>query len=119
MRGGQYALGFGVLLLVLCTALGHDLLAQRRQVPPSLPPASSDTPLPPSSSPLGTSIPRKMIKESYEQMRKDVEQLYQLASELREETAKANEDVLSIPVVKKAEEIEKLAKKIQGRMKNL
>jgi hypothetical protein len=45
--------------------------------------------------------------------------LYDLATELKHEMEKANEDVLSITVMRKAEEIEKLAEKIKNRMKNL
>jgi len=112
MRSGRYAVWGGVFLVVFLAGLGHGLPAQRSQSPSSQSPATSRTP-------LSSSIPRKLIKESYEQMRKDAEHLYDLAAELRDETGKANEDVLSVSVVKKAEEIEKLAKKIQGRMKNL
>ena len=112
MRSGQYAVWGGVLLVVFLAGWGHGLLAQRSQTPSSQSPATSHTPFP-------SSIPRKLIKESYEQMRKDAEHLYELAAELKDETGKANEDVLSVSVVKRAEEIEKLAKKIQSRMKNL
>ena len=60
-----------------------------------------------------------MLQASYEQLQKDVEQLVELANALKEEISKANEDVLPVSGIKKAEEIEKLAKKIQGRIKNL
>ena len=112
MRSRQHAVWGGVFLAVFLAGWSPGLLAQRSQTPASQSPAASRTP-------LSSSIPRKLIKESYEQMRKDAEHLYDLAAELRDETGKANEDVLSVSVVKKAEEIEKLAKKIQGRMKNL
>ena len=60
-----------------------------------------------------------MLKASYEQLQKDADHLVELANSLKEEVSKANEDVLPVSGIKKAEEIEKLAKKIQGRMKNL
>ena len=60
-----------------------------------------------------------MLKASYEQVLKETERLLELASELKEEVTKMNEDVLSVSGMKKAEEIEKLAKKIRSRMKNL
>ncbi len=50
---------------------------------------------------------------------KEVEQLFELSAALKEEMSKANEDVLSVSVIQKAEQIEKLAKKIRNRMKNL
>jgi hypothetical protein len=66
------------------------------------------------------SLNRKMLKASYEQLEKDVQRLSDLAAELKEQvTTTDDEDVLSLSGVKKAEEIEKLAKKIQSRMKNL
>ena len=64
-------------------------------------------------------LSRKMLKASYEQLQKDIQHLSDLAAELKEDVTKGDEDVLSLSEVKKAEEIEKLAKKIQGRMKNL
>src|SRR3954468_14058349 len=66
------------------------------------------------------SLSRKMLKASYDQLEKDVQRLSDLAAELKEQvTTTDDEDVLSLSGVKKAEEIEKLAKKIQSRMKNL
>jgi hypothetical protein len=65
------------------------------------------------------SMTRRMIQASYEQLLKDTDQLVKLSQALQEEIAKANEDVLPVSGIKKAEEIEKLAKKIQGRIKNL
>ena len=67
-----------------------------------------------------SSVSRRMIKASYEEMTKDAEQLSNLASDLEEEVrTSASEDTLSLATIKKAQEIEKLAKKIQSRMKNL
>jgi hypothetical protein len=60
-----------------------------------------------------------MLRASFEQLQKDIDQLLDLATSLKEEVAKADEDTLPLSGVKKAEDIEKLAKKIQGRMKNL
>jgi len=62
---------------------------------------------------------RKMLKASHAQLQKDVQRLFDLAAELKDEVTNSDEDVFSLSGVKKAEEIEKLSKKIQGRMKNL
>jgi len=48
-------------------------------------------------------------------LRADTEKLYKLTQELKEEVAKSNKDTLSVPVVKKAQEIERLAKSIKER----
>ncbi len=47
----------------------------------------------------------------------DTEKLFQLAQQLRDEVAKSNKDQLSVPVVKKSEEIEKLARTVKERMR--
>ena len=51
------------------------------------------------------------------QLMADTEKLFQLAQQLRDEVAKSNKDQLSIPVVKKSEEIEKLAKSVKEKMR--
>ena len=51
------------------------------------------------------------------QLQADTEKLFQLAQQLRDEVAKTNKDQLSIPVVKRSEEIEKLARSIKEKMR--
>jgi hypothetical protein len=51
------------------------------------------------------------------QLQADTERLYQLTQELKDEVAKSNKDTLSIPVIKKAEEVEKLARSLKERMR--
>jgi len=51
-------------------------------------------------------------------IKKSVEKLFQLASELKAEVDKTDSaQVLSLPMLRKAEEIEKLAKEIKSRAK--
>jgi uncharacterized protein YlxW (UPF0749 family) len=47
----------------------------------------------------------------------DTEKLYKLTQELKAEVEKSNKDTLSVSVVKKAQEIERLAKSIKERSK--
>jgi hypothetical protein len=103
-----------VLLGASLTMPGHLAWAQRGR-PMPLPPPVQEEPIP------GVERPstRKMVKASYEQLQKDVQHLSDLAEELKTEVTNSGENVLSLSGVKKAEEIEKLAKKIQSRMKNL
>ena len=56
-------------------------------------------------------------KQRQEEIRKDTQKLFQLATELKDAVDKSNEHVLSLDVVKKAEEVEKLAKKVKEKMK--
>ena len=106
----------GVITLTMAVAWSQ----QRRQLPGQppggrVPPIISGETTPPAP----PTISRKMLRASFEQLQKDVAELAELALALKEEISQANEDVLPLSGVKKAEEIEKLAKKIQGRIKNL
>jgi len=47
----------------------------------------------------------------------DTNRLYQLAQELQAEVAKSSKNTLSLSVVKKAAEVEKLARSLKERMK--
>lgn len=51
------------------------------------------------------------------QLQRDTDKLLSLAKELKEDVDKSNKDMLSIDVVKKAAEIEKLAKSVKDRMR--
>jgi hypothetical protein len=54
----------------------------------------------------------------HERLEDDVTKLQTLTNELKTDLDKANKDELSVDVVKKAGEIEKLAHDVQSRMKN-
>lgn len=62
-------------------------------------------------------LQREANKKRQDEIRDETQKLYQLATELKEAVEKSNEHVLSLDVVKKAEEVEKLAKKIKDKMK--
>ncbi len=53
---------------------------------------------------------KKANLQRQQDIRKDTEKLLELATELKQAVDKSNKDTLSLDVVKKAEEIEKLAK---------
>jgi len=57
-------------------------------------------------------------EKKQEELRADTEKLYQLTQELKAEVAKSNKDTLSVTVIKKAQEIERLAKSIKERTRN-
>lgn len=60
---------------------------------------------------------KEMNKERAQRIKRDTDKLLALATELKQYVDKTNENVLSVDVVKKAEEIEKLAKSVKERMK--
>jgi hypothetical protein len=84
---------------------------------PQIPDASNsngadDIPLPPRAN------PKVQLKEDQKELRHDVDHLLQLAKDLKDESDKTPEtDVLSLSLVKKAEDIEKLARQIRDRIR--
>ncbi|HET6844206.1 MAG TPA: hypothetical protein VFK06_21375 [Candidatus Angelobacter sp.] len=56
-------------------------------------------------------------KKRQEEIRQDTVKLFQLAAELKDAVDKSDENMLSLDVVKKADEVEKLAKKVKEKMK--
>ena len=56
-------------------------------------------------------------KKRQQDIRDDTEKLFQLATELKDAVDKSNENMLSLEVVRKADEVEKLAKKVKEKMK--
>jgi spore coat polysaccharide biosynthesis protein SpsF (cytidylyltransferase family) len=68
-----------------------------------------------------TKMERDMAKKANQQrqaeLKRDTDKLFRLATELKQYVDKTNENVLSLEVLKKAEEIEKLAHNVKDRMK--
>ena len=55
--------------------------------------------------------------ERQRRLQMDTEKLLALATELKEQVDKTDKNTLSLDVIKKADEIEKLAKSVRERMK--
>ena|SRR5207244_62756 len=66
-------------------------------------------------------IEREMAKKANQErqanIKRDTEKLLKLSTELKDYVDKTNENMLSVEVVKKAEEIEKLAHSVKDKMK--
>ena len=60
---------------------------------------------------------KAMNQKRQEDLKRDADKLLQLATELKDDVNRTNENVLSIDVIKKADEIEKLAKSVREKMK--
>jgi len=93
-------------------------VAQNRQPDglPAPPPAGADRA--DVTLPNGKSQRDEILKAEHEQNLKDAARLASLADELKEAMEKEDRFVLSLNTIKKAEEIEKLARKILGRMRH-
>ena len=90
------------------------------QNPPLTPnPRRENGPEDPSHSPLPNGATAKAVLEQHQKdIKKDIEKLYELATQLKTEVEKTDAtSVLSLGMVKKAEEIEKLAKQIKDHAK--
>ena len=57
------------------------------------------------------------LQERKNQLAVDTAKLLQLANELKAEMDKSSKDTLSLGVIKKADEVEKLARKVRAEMK--
>lgn len=110
--------GFAAILAGMRPLLAANQ-GQRHDPPriPQFPDASGsngteDTPLPPRAD------PKVQLKEDQKALRRDVDRLLQLTKDLKEESDKTPEtDILSLSLVKKAEDIEKLARQIKERIR--
>ena len=62
-------------------------------------------------------LAKKANRERQAQLQRDTDNLLKLANELKQYVDKSNENTLSLDVVRKAEEIEKLAHSVKEKMK--
>lgn len=62
-------------------------------------------------------LAKKANSQRQQDIKKDTDQLLDLATELKEYVDKTNENIISLDVIKKAEQIEKLAKAVKDKMK--
>lgn len=60
---------------------------------------------------------KRAAKERVAALRNDTDKLLKLSEELKAYVDKSNENILSLNVIKKADEIEKLAKSVKDKMK--
>lgn len=91
-------------------------------------PSASESGVSPAGDPIAPAGPlhermeeqrRDALNDSrHKRLEADVEKLLALTNELKTDVDKANKDELSMDVVRKAQEIEKLAHDVQSRMKN-
>jgi len=82
-----------------------------------LPPASRGDNAPPAPSDIQKEMEKKANQQRQADLKRDTEKLLKLSTELKEYVDKSNENVLSVDVVRKAEEIEKLARSVKMKMR--
>jgi hypothetical protein len=112
--------GVGVAAFLLQSKISSVQGSTTFQNPPLSPnPRREDDPEDPARGPLPAGASKKAVLEQHQKdIKKDIEKLYDLATQLKTEVEKTDAtSVLSIGMVKKAEEIEKLARQIKDRAK--
>jgi hypothetical protein len=120
-----------VVALMLGAGMKTVPVAAQQQPPPpgALPPLSQPVSAPhvpgmvtdPGPDPMRATMREGMIRQANEQrhkkMQDDANKMVQLSNELKADVEKAQKDELSLEVMKKAAEVEKLAHDVQQRMK--
>lgn len=105
-----------LLLLASLSAAPAFCHAQNRAMPrPPLP--SQTAPEDPDQAKRERELAKRANEQRQEQLKRDTENLYKLATELKQYVDKSNQNTLSVDVIRKAEEIERLAHSIRDKMK--
>lgn len=104
-----------LLLLLFLFAIPSN--AQRQTPPPRI----DGTAAPPDADSSRDQLARDMAKKANEErqaaLKADTDKLVKLTGELKDYVDKTNSDILSLDVMRKAEEIEKLAHSVREKMK--
>ncbi len=106
-----------LLSLLALSALGNG----QRPVPAPPPPGGDLSAAPAGEDDAAARLSHEMAKKANEErhaaLKNDTDKLLRLAVDLKAYVDKSNEHILSVEVVKKAEEIEKLAHSVKDKMK--
>jgi len=107
---------FLAILAVLVLSYGISSVAQKSRSPLSNAPptANADDEW---NAQQQKDMAKKLNLQRQEDIKKDAEKLLELATELKQSVDKTSENTLSLDVIKKADQIEKLAKSVKEKMK--
>ncbi len=104
-----------LFLALLTPAL--NFAQQQPLPPPIIPNARPGQPTEPATPRMSPEQMKKYNDHRFAKLKNDTDELLRLATELKEEVDKANSNTLSVDVIKKSEQIEKLAKSVREKMK--
>ena len=111
----------GIFLLIFYTFEGQSTPQQSQQPQPPLPRSMQPGTSPDSGSGLPPQFEKEMQRKANQQrqadLKRDTEKLVKLSTELKDYVDKTNANVLSMDVIKKAEEIERLAHSVKMKMR--
>lgn len=108
-----------LLLAILLSTIAPTCLAA--QMPQSTVPLPGSAQQPQPEDAAHGKLERDAAKsrnaQRQQEIRRDSERLLELATELKQYVDKTNENIISLDVIRKAEQIEKLAKSVKEKMK--
>lgn len=120
MRVRIFGLSLG-LCLCLCLVIVGSAQSRQGSIPKAGTPTQPTETLPNSPDAMRDHLAREEANKAnlarHAALKTDTEKLLKLAEELKQDVEKSNENVLSVNVVKKADEIEKLAKSVKDKMR--
>jgi hypothetical protein len=107
------------VLLLFCA---FTVPAIPQQVPVAPPPRRAGDPTPVTDpdddrARLARELEKKAAKERVAALKSDTDKLLKLSVELKQYVDKSDENVLSLDVIRRADEIERLAKSVKDKMK--
>jgi methionyl-tRNA synthetase len=106
-----------LLLFVLAAVQSVTCHAQQPPRPPDYPPNRPPTLEEEQHAKIEKEMAKKANQQRQAELKRDTDKLLKLATELKQYVDKTNENTLSLEVLKKAEEIEKLAHSVKDKMK--
>jgi hypothetical protein len=107
-------LRISLFLAVICPVFS---VAQQPKVPPAIPAQEQPLGDEEQRSRIEKELAKKASQDRQAQLKRDTARLLKLATELQQYVDRSNENTLSLDVIKKAEEIEKLAHSVKEKMK--
>jgi hypothetical protein len=112
---------FPVFLLLVAGVCSSQAIPRQQPAPVGPPPQRDISAAPTgddaASERMAGVLQKRWNKERQTEIKKDTDKLLELAEELKAGVDKTNENVLALDVIKKAEEIERLAHSIRQKMK--
>ena len=111
--------GISALFICLLFAISSHGQTQAPKAPPQAPgqPPRMSGEVDETQERLAHDMAKKANLERHAVLKADTDKLLRLAVELKDSVDKSNENLLSLDVLKKAEEIEKLAHSVKDKMK--
>mgnify|MGYP005822472559 CR=1 FL=1 len=117
---GRKSIDRVVLILITLAFLGYSVFV-RAQSAERQQPTATQVGQPPQEETIPKDIADRMAKERlknrYDILKRDSEKLLELATELKQYVDKSGDNVMSLEVIRKCDEIEKLSKSVRSKMK--